>query len=106
QVLDYHRSSKHVRELIARQPHHLDPANRPCSYRIFDAAPKVALPTNLMDCSAALLELSALGLEALPDSYVRPPQNLKTLASWLFYAAGVTKSVQVEQGTQRFRSNP
>ena len=29
------------------------------------------------------------GLAALPDSHVRPPQDLKTLATWLYMAYGI-----------------
>ncbi len=104
-VLEYHRASKHTREAVSREPAP-DLANQPAVYRIFQTAPKVPLPTNLMDCSAGTLELSNMGLEALPDSYVRPPQNLKTLASWLFYAAGITKEFIVDSHRVQRRSAP
>ncbi len=101
-VLDFHRSSKLTR---ASPSTSLDAAHQPSLHRQFDAAPKVALSTNLMDISASTLELMNLGLDALPDSYVRPTQNLRTLSSWLFYAAGVTKTIPAGDRKIQLRSS-
>ncbi len=105
QVLDYHRQSKYTRESVAKLTPP-DPANHPATHRIFESSPKMPLSTHLLDCSASTLEVMSLGLEALPESYVRPPQDLKTLSSWLFYAAGVTKTTQVGGKKVQLRSSP
>ncbi len=104
-VLDYHRQSKYTREGVDKliPP---DLANHPATHRVFESCPKVTLSTHLLDCPATTLEVMSLGLDALPESYVRPPQDLKTLSSWLFYAAGVTKTVQVGDKKVQLRSSP
>ncbi|CAN5495975.1 hypothetical protein BH10PLA1_BH10PLA1_03570 [soil metagenome] len=104
-VLDFHKSSKLVRETVAKTcaP---DIANKPSPYRLFESAPKVVLPTKLLDCPESTIELMSLGLDAVPDSHMRPPQDLKTLASWLFYSAAITQEVQTDAGPIQLRSSP
>jgi len=105
-VLDFHRTSKLCRDAVAKGKFVPDPANKPSIYRLFDSATKVVLPTNLLDCPESTLELMSLGLEAVPDSHMRPPQDLKTLASWLFYSAAITKEIETESGKVQLRSSP
>ena len=91
-VHSYHQRSK----LLAMGPRVGAPAHpdyRPAAFRIFSNAPKVALPTTLLDAPGGMLSLLSTGQDALPDSLRAPPQELKTLASWLYYAAGETKRV-------------
>src|SRR6185503_20285439 len=42
-----------------------------------------------------MLTLLNAGQDALPDSLRAPPQDLRTLASWLYYAAGESKKTPV-----------
>jgi hypothetical protein len=51
----------------------------------------VALPTTLLDAPTGMLSLLCAGLDEVPDCLRAPPQDLKTLVSWLYYAAGETK---------------
>src|SRR4051812_15841147 len=68
-----------------------DPSFKPTTYRVFLNAPKTTLPTTLLDAPVGMLTILAAGQDALPDSLRAPPQDLKTLASWLYYAAGETR---------------
>lgn len=68
-----------------------DPAFRPASFRVFDQHLRIALPTTLLDAPTGMLTLLSAGQDALPESLRTPPQELKTLASWLYYAVGETK---------------
>jgi SagB-type dehydrogenase family enzyme len=89
-LYSYHQRSK----LMAMGPRvgaPMDPAYRPAPFRVFANAPKVALPTTLLDAPIPMLNLLSAGQEAVPDSLRAPPQDLKTLASWLYYAAGETR---------------
>ena len=89
-LYSYHQRSK----LLAMGPRvgaPADPAYRPAAFRVFFNAPKVTLPTTLLDAPIPMLNLLSAGQEAVPDSLRAPPQDLKTLASWLYYAAGETK---------------
>ena len=69
------------------------PEYKPTAVRVFAEHPKLALPTSLLDAPIGLLTLLNAGQDALPDSLRAPPQDLRTLASWLYYAAGETKRV-------------
>lgn len=89
-LYSYHQRTK-IMPMGARFEPPADPAYKPAPFRIFANAPKVALPTTLLDAPIGMLTLLSAGQDALPDSLRAPPQDLKTLASWLYYAAGETK---------------
>src|SRR5262249_19119173 len=50
---------------------------------------RVRLPTTLLDEPLGVLDVLDSSIGALPDSYLSPPQDLKTLATWLYMADGV-----------------
>ncbi len=88
-VLEYHESAKLTYDSVRANPLHIDPAKQPYEFRVFDMRPKVPLPTGLLDIAVPTIDLMMQGLEALPPSQVGPPQDLKTLATWLHFANGV-----------------
>lgn len=88
-VLEYHRSSKHTPHSARQIRPATELSGLPKAVRSFGDRPRIALPTGLLDIPAASLSLMHDGLAALPESHVRPPQDLKTLATWLFMAYGV-----------------
>jgi len=94
-VIEYHQASKYIDG--SYQPP-TDLGNRPPAFRSFDDLPKTSLPTTLLDAPVSTLSVLHEGLEAVPPSLQHPPQNLKTLASWLHLGAGLT----VPAGPQRF----
>jgi SagB-type dehydrogenase family enzyme len=89
-LFSYHQRSKLMAmgPRVGAPPH---PDYKPAAFRVFANAPKVPLPTTLLDAPTAMLSLLSAGQDAVPDSLRAPPQDLKTLASWLYYAAGETK---------------
>ena len=87
-VLAYHRASKYQPGQAKHQPQ-ADAQTRPIAHRIYDSAPKVPLLTTLLDASVAALAIMERGREALPDSQISPPQDLKTLSTWLFMSDGM-----------------
>lgn len=89
-VLDYHRASKHTPDSVRLLKPQTDPSAQPSPCRTFPGLPSVPLPTNLLDIPVAAKWLMREGLNALPDSHVRPPQDLRTVATWLYMAYGVT----------------
>src|SRR6185437_7101369 len=82
-------STKLTPESVRAQPPVLDPATKPSAYRCFDDQAPVALPTSLLDASVPVISLLTDGVGAVPDDQRHPPQDLKTLASWLFLADGL-----------------
>lgn len=88
-VLDFHRVSKHTPESVRRLQPQTDPAAQPSPVRVFPGLPKIALPTNILDIPIPAVEVVREGLAALPPSHIRPPQDLKTVATWLYMAYGV-----------------
>jgi SagB-type dehydrogenase family enzyme len=101
-VHDYHQASKHTYAQVqaAQQNASLDWDNKPNPYRTFAEFPKTALPTTILDASVPTLDLLTDGVGALPASQVQPPQNLKTLGSWLYLADGIT--IEKGVGSRRF----
>jgi SagB-type dehydrogenase family enzyme len=90
-VLDYHRASKLSPESVRANPPVLDLAIKPSPYRRFGDAPRVGLPTKLLDAPVSMLAILSDGLGAVPESQLQPPQDLKTLATWLYFANGIVQ---------------
>jgi SagB-type dehydrogenase family enzyme len=101
QVLAYHQATKHTYESVRALSPRTTLSDQPAPYRTFPGLPKVSLPTGLLDLSVASLSLMRDGVGALPDSHVAPPQDLKTLATWLFMAYGV--SAERRAGIYKYR---
>lgn len=93
-VLEYHDLSKQTYDQVHRSPPALDWANRPNAFRTFNNLPKVDLPTTILDLPAPMMHVLTEGMSAVPESHVRPPQDLKSLASWLYFAYGLTEERQ------------
>jgi len=68
----------------------LDEAHRTSPYRVFPDHPKTSLPANLRDAPLQTLSLLESSLE-LPENFVIPPTDMRTLATWLFMASGRTR---------------
>jgi len=88
-VLEYHQSTKATFDTVRAESQKPDPATQPYEFRVFEMRPKVPLPAGLLDVPVATLSLMAQGLDALPPALVGPPQDLKTLATWLHFANGI-----------------
>lgn len=101
-VCDYHRASKHTYAAVeaARQSLSLDWPNKPSPYRTFEKFPRTALPTTILDAAVPTLQLLAEGLGALPASQLQPPQDLKTLGTWLYLSDGIT--IEKGLGSRRY----
>ena len=98
-ILAFHEASKKQ----DAQPH---PEHRPSPFRVFAEAPKVALPTKLLDIPTGTLRIMESGLAALPESMKSPPQDIQTLATWLNLAAGITGKTTVDDSPHYLRSYP
>jgi SagB-type dehydrogenase family enzyme len=79
---------------------------QPSSHRHFHDHPKVSLPTTLLDAPLDTLAVLESALAALPDSFISPPQTLKTLASWLFMADGIIGQDETGEFTHDLRTCP
>ncbi|HWE03340.1 MAG TPA: SagB/ThcOx family dehydrogenase [Tepidisphaeraceae bacterium] len=88
-VLEYHRSTKLTPHSVRANPTVLDAATKPAPHRCFADLAAIPLPTKLLDASAPAIALLSDGVGALAESQLRPPQDLRTLASWLFLADGI-----------------
>lgn len=86
-VRDYHDSTKLSDSAQAGRSG--GPA--PEVFRVFDGYPKTRLPTNLLGVAVPAITLLLEGLEAVPDSQVQPPQDLRTLATWLYLGGGAVR---------------
>ena len=89
-VAEFHRSTRLTPASVRAHPTVLDQAIKPSPYRLFDGLPQIPLLTTLLDAPASAVDVLNEGLEAVPESQVQPPQDLKTLSSWLFMANGLS----------------
>ena len=105
-VLDYHRASKHTPESVGRLTPNVTLAGRPNPYRSFPGLPTVPLSTQVLDLPISAVSLMRDGLGAVPESHVSPPQNLKTLSTWLFMAYGITSERKFGADPCRLRACP
>lgn len=81
-VWEYHLATK-LTETSPPPPN----ATRP-QPRVFDYLDKTALSPKLLDLPTATLTILTKGVDAMPESLQSPPQDLRTLSSWLYMAAG------------------
>ncbi len=89
-VAEYHRATKHTHESIRLEPDGPHWSEKPNPFRIFEDYPKIPLPTVVLDAPVPTLALLSEGLSALPPERLHPSQDLQVLASWLYYANGIT----------------
>jgi SagB-type dehydrogenase family enzyme len=89
-VFEFHRSTKYTYQSMRSNPISLNWASQPSPDRVFPDLPKTPLPRSVVDAPVSMVPLLAEGLAAVPESQLQPPQNLKTLATWLYYADGAS----------------
>jgi SagB-type dehydrogenase family enzyme len=87
-VLEFHRTTKIVPGAPLPPPP-ADPSQVPPLFRKYASLPEVKLPTTLLDAPANVIQVLQIGRDALPESLLSPPQDLKTLATWLFLSNGL-----------------
>jgi SagB-type dehydrogenase family enzyme len=105
-VLEYHRSTRLTPQSVRSHPTVLDAATKPTPYRCFDDLGFVPLPTNLLDASAPAIAILRDGVGASAEIQLHPPQDLRTLATWLFLANGLAALAAGETAGQRVRTCP
>ena len=105
-VLEYHRASKHTPQSVSQIKPLAELSGQPATARTFCNLPKVSLPTGLLDLPVAALSLMHDGVAALPESHVRPPQDLKTLATWLYMSYGIVAERKFGIYKYRLRTCP
>jgi SagB-type dehydrogenase family enzyme len=105
-VMDYHRASKLTPESVRANPPTMDLTTKPSPYRRFADAPRVNMPTKLLDAPVPMLAILSDGLAAVPESQLQPPQDLKTLATWLYFANGIVQKNAIKAGAVPPRTCP
>lgn len=88
-VREYHDSTKLPESAPSTATH--GPA--PDVFRLFDGYPKTPLMTNLLGVSVPATGLLLEGLDAVPFSQHQPPQDLRTLSTWLYLAGGAVRQI-------------
>ncbi len=105
-VTEYHRSTRLTPESVRTHPTVLDAATKPNPYRRFADLPVVPLPTKLLDAPVAAVPLLSEGVGAVAEEQLCPPQDLRTLASWLFLANGLAAKSETPTSSQWLRTCP
>ena len=97
----YHDGTKHSYWSVRNNPHFLDWANRPLSFKIYPTSEPIALPRDVPQTGvAALAAISADVRAASGDSVPK----LQDLARILFFSAGITRQRKYPGGEIYFRA--
>src|SRR6202790_2567893 len=97
----YHDSTKHSYWSIRNNPHFLDWANRPHSFKIYPKLERLPLPRDVSQTGVAAL--SALS-DALSSSRADSVPDLQDLVRILYFSAGITKQRKYPGGEIYFRA--
>src|ERR1700676_1593884 len=97
----YHDSTKHSYWSIRNNPHFLDWANRPHSFKIYPKLERLPLPRDVSQTGVAAL--SALS-DALSSSRADSVPDLQDLVRILYFSAGITKQRGSPGGEIYFRA--
>ncbi|HXG41524.1 MAG TPA: SagB/ThcOx family dehydrogenase [Dehalococcoidia bacterium] len=97
---EYHNSTKHSYWSVRLESHQLDWANEPLPFKLYRGLEPIPLPRDLDATSAPCLE--AIGCPDYPTE--REVPDLATLASLLYFSAGITKRVRYPGGEIYFRA--
>ena len=101
-VLAFHESTK----VMPPEGSVYQQEQQPSFFRVFNDCPRTPLPTRMLDAPVSTLRVMTSGVSALPESLVHPPQELKTLATWLHLAAGITGKTTYHDRPHFLRSSP
>ena len=93
-VLEFHQSTRHTNESVRLDPYRPDPAHKPYEFRVFEEIVAEPLPTGLIDLATPTLSLMEHGLLRGRKATSSPPQDLKTLATWLHFADGIAHAAR------------
>jgi SagB-type dehydrogenase family enzyme len=96
---NYHNTTKHSFRSVHTNPHFLDWANRPLSFKIYPKLELIPLPRELREIG--LPALRAVG-EAVQRDNALP--DLQTLSELLYFSAGVTRRRTFPGGEIYFRA--
>ena len=97
----YHDGTKHSYWSIRNNPHFLDWANRPQSFKIYPKIEPLPLPRDMPQTEVAAL--SAIS-EPVPSSRADSVPDLQDLARILYFSAGITKQRAHPGGDIYFRA--
>jgi SagB-type dehydrogenase family enzyme len=97
----YHDGTKHSYWSIRNNPHFLDWANRPQSFKIYPKIEPLPLPRDVPQTGVAAL--SAIS-EPAPSSRADSVPDLRDLARILYFSAGITKQRAHPSGEIYFRA--
>ncbi|MGA8441885.1 MAG: SagB family peptide dehydrogenase [Candidatus Sulfotelmatobacter sp.] len=97
----YHDDTKHSYWSIRNNPHFLDWANRPQSFKIYPKIEPLPLPRDVPHTGVAALSAIA---EPVPSSGADSVPDLQDLARILYFSAGITKERAHPGGEIYFRA--
>jgi len=102
-VYRFHKRTKMSFESV-RQGGGVGIAEPPSLFRTFPDRPRVALPTGISDIDVPTLALLEGGMEDVPVSISPPAPDLRTLATWLHFGAGITRAQKNAPGLRSYPS--
>ncbi len=100
-ALEYHERTKHSPQSVHTSGHRLDFDNEPTPYKVYEALPARSLSESVRPPQQPALTAVA---EPTPDGDPTVAPDRETLATLCYYAAGITKRIDVRGGTRLFRA--
>ncbi len=97
---EYHEATKHSEISVRSSPHVLDWENKPKSFKIYASLPQKPLPSNFPLPSLNTLEC----VERLEAARTTEQISVESLASVLFFAAGITRESRHPYGKYYMRA--
>ncbi|MSO23529.1 MAG: SagB/ThcOx family dehydrogenase [Acidobacteria bacterium] len=97
----YHEATVHSPQSVRNDRHYLDWANRPLSFKIYPEVDPIPLPRDWPTSNVAAFSAIRPAAQPTTESGIL---NLRTLASILFHAAGVTRRRSYPGGQIYFRA--
>jgi len=97
---EYHNATKHTYWSVRLETHQLDWANEPLPFKLYRGLEPIRLPRDLTATDVPCLE--AIACPDYPAEKEAP--DLATLASLLYFSAGITKRIRYPGGDIYFRA--
>jgi SagB-type dehydrogenase family enzyme len=98
---EYHEKTKHSEISIQLSRHYLDWNNKPLPFKVYSALPSISLPKDFPQPTKGALDCIGSTQTTRDKTVVL---DIKNLAEILFFAAGITRVLELDYGTFYMRA--
>jgi SagB-type dehydrogenase family enzyme len=98
---EYHEKTKHSEISIQLSQHYLDWSNKPLPFKVYSILPSISLPKDFPQPTKGALDCIGSTQTTTDKTVVL---DIKNLAEILFFAAGITRVLELDYGTFYMRA--